>query len=89
MLPQGNVLFLSCVHSNVQSSLFLTHLAPCPGPCRDIGKVVAELDALRGYNASLAIVAKAAPADELVPGLGSVSVFGEWLRLRCCMGDKG
>ena len=41
-----------------------------------MGKVVSELDALRAYNASLADVAKAASAEELVPGVGPVSVFG-------------
>ena len=41
-----------------------------------MGKVVSELDTLRAYNASLADVAKAASAEELVPGVGPVSVFG-------------
>ncbi|CAI5513105.1 unnamed protein product [Closterium sp. Naga37s-1] len=43
---------------------------------RDTAKVVDDLDAMRAYNAHLAALAKAAAPDDLLPGIGPVSVFG-------------
>ncbi|GJP47634.1 hypothetical protein CLOM_g6814 [Closterium sp. NIES-68] len=43
---------------------------------KDTTKVVDDLDAMRAYNAHLAALAKSASADDLLPGIGPVSVFG-------------
>ncbi|CAI5964990.1 unnamed protein product [Closterium sp. NIES-64] len=43
---------------------------------KDTAKVVDDLDAMRAYNAHLAALTKAAAPDDLLPGIGPVSVFG-------------